>query len=321
VIFLSITRGAPGELESVEVDTAHFMGNFPESCELHALNAPKGNTQPVSKLEDEWTEVLPRTKLGPHRRQFFHLENVAGRTYTHVKLTIYPDGGVKRVRVIGKRAEVEGSYPGNVDPRSYKNLNAEEAIVTAADGSSSTHDISEKSSIGISSSASVNRESDKAAFIQALPLTPEAFFPFGQVVQAYTDPNGAPRGTRITSANQGTATKFHKLASPLSSYPPGSGATTGLSVYRCQPVDLGPSGECKVSVLERHPYTDQALIPMGCASDDDEVSGEALRDSGKSYLVVVAKNGTDDGPDLGTLRAFIASAGQSVVYNAAVWRE
>jgi allantoicase len=45
--------------------------------------------------------ILPRTKLGPHRRHFFQLENAGGIRYTHVMLTIYPDGGVKRVRVIG----------------------------------------------------------------------------------------------------------------------------------------------------------------------------------------------------------------------------
>ena len=57
--------------------------------------------------EDDWTMVLPRTKLGPHRQHQFQLENV-GRPYTHVRVTIYPDGGIKRVRIFGRRVG-EGS--------------------------------------------------------------------------------------------------------------------------------------------------------------------------------------------------------------------
>jgi allantoicase len=48
--------------------------------------------------------ILPRTKLGPHRRHFFQLQNVDHIKYTHVMLTIYPDGGIKRIRAIGTRA-------------------------------------------------------------------------------------------------------------------------------------------------------------------------------------------------------------------------
>jgi hypothetical protein len=53
--------------------------------------------------EEAWFSILPRTKLGPHRRHHFQLQNVEGVLYSHVRLTIYPDGGVKRLRIIGKR--------------------------------------------------------------------------------------------------------------------------------------------------------------------------------------------------------------------------
>lgn len=48
-----------------------------------------------------WVTILPRTKLGPHRRHFFQLQNTDHTKYTHVMLTIHPDGGIKRIRVIG----------------------------------------------------------------------------------------------------------------------------------------------------------------------------------------------------------------------------
>jgi allantoicase len=157
----------------------------------------------------------------------------------------------------------------------------------------------------------------RTTFIPVLPLTPDAFEPFGQVIQAYAEKDAAPRSIRITPANEGTASKFHKLALLSSSYPPETKATTGLSVYRCQPVqNPATDGTWQITTLERHPFTNQAFIPMGCSMMADN----GLENSGTSYLVVVAKNGVDDKPDPGTLRAFIASAAQGIMYDKAVWR-
>ena len=63
--------------------------------------------------EDKWTMILPHQKLGPHRRHFFQLENVADKLFSHVRVTIYPNGGIKRVRVMGRRELVQpASFPG-----------------------------------------------------------------------------------------------------------------------------------------------------------------------------------------------------------------
>ena len=93
----------------VEIDTAHFKGNYPESCELHAIDSPHSvppHQQETSEMGElaAWTMILPRTQLGPHRRHFFQLENVDHTKFTHVMLTIHPDGGVKRIRVIGTQS-------------------------------------------------------------------------------------------------------------------------------------------------------------------------------------------------------------------------
>ena len=98
----------------------------------------------------------------------------------------------------------------------------------------------------------------------------------------------------MTSANQGTAFKFHKLSSTLSSYPPGENAgAPGISVFRCTPPHDLPAGakEFPVKILERHPFTNQVFIPMG---DGTIIGGEddALPNVGKAYLVIVALNGS-----------------------------
>lgn len=113
------SSGALGSLEKAEIDTAHFKGNFPESCELHALFSTDvskktrhffkcNNTiafQVIPSAEESaWTCILPRTKVGAHAQHYFDLENVDGKVYSHVRVTIHPDGGIKRLRIIGKRA-------------------------------------------------------------------------------------------------------------------------------------------------------------------------------------------------------------------------
>ena len=87
---------AETEIERVEVDTSNFKGNYPDACSLEVRVAHDAVTDPDS----EWSEVLPRRKLGPHRRFAFPIEPPA--TATHVRLNIHPDGGVARLRVSGR---------------------------------------------------------------------------------------------------------------------------------------------------------------------------------------------------------------------------
>lgn len=272
----------------MEIDTAHFKGNFPESCEIHATTVTGEIDWSRTRGEDgEWSLILPRTKLGPHRQHHFQLENVEGNLYTHVKVTIHPDGGIKRVRIIGTKGG-RNSHPSEVK----EDVKPAETLRTAP----SVRDV--------------------VSSIPVLPLTPEAFAPFGQVVQAYGDLNAAPKGIKITPANQGSASKYHKLSLLASSYPPEAGATAGLSVYRCKPLEgVSNDGIAELKVMERHPCTNQAFIPMGRGS------GEGLADPGTAYLVVCAKNATDGQPDLSTVRAFVATAAQGIMYNMRVWRE
>lgn len=292
-----IKLGAPGYLEQVEIDTAHFKGNFPESCEIEATYSETDlDVQAHGGEGLSWKVILPRTKLGPHRQHYFQLENVENTVFTHVKMTIYPDGGVKRIRVVGVKA-------------GYSTLPEAPAPVLEQGES----EIATPPSPSTSSPPSVTPQ---VTTIPVLPLTPEAFASFGQVIQGYGDLTAAPKGTKITPANAGTANKFHKLSLLQSSYPSGSNATAGISVYRCQPLtEVASDGTTPLKVLERHPYTNQAFVPMG------KGGAEGLKETSERYLVVVAQNGADDKPDLKTLRAFWASTAQGVVYGTAIWHQ
>jgi allantoicase len=94
-----VRLGVPGVVRGVVVDTAHFKGNYPESCSLEATSAAAEST--LEALEGaRWDEILPRTKLEGDTCNGFAVER-AWRA-THLRLRIFPDGGVARLRVHGE---------------------------------------------------------------------------------------------------------------------------------------------------------------------------------------------------------------------------
>ncbi len=94
-----------GHIRRVEVDTAHFKGNFPESCLLEACNVENATTETLTDLSAPWSTVLPRTKLQAHTRHFFDHELLDTGVASHLRFSIFPDGGVSRLRVYGTLAD------------------------------------------------------------------------------------------------------------------------------------------------------------------------------------------------------------------------
>jgi len=93
-----IRLGAPGIARGVDVETTHFRGNHPESCALEACDVPALlSTDDVARAP--WTEILPRTPLTGDTHNVFPIERSCRAT--HVRLRIFPDGGVARLRVYG----------------------------------------------------------------------------------------------------------------------------------------------------------------------------------------------------------------------------
>lgn len=97
-----VRLGAPGRLSKVEIDTNHFKGNYPESASLEGCLAPGAALDALAT--SKWIEILPRTKLGPNRRHVFSKELRARGPVSHVRLNIFPDGGVSRLRIHGTLA-------------------------------------------------------------------------------------------------------------------------------------------------------------------------------------------------------------------------
>ncbi|MCA1594089.1 MAG: allantoicase [Acidobacteria bacterium] len=95
-----IKLGTRGAIRRVEVDTAHFKGNFPESCSLEACRAD-GVVEDSSIPALPWKDVLARTRLQAHTRHTYEEEIQDAGAVTHVRFNIFPDGGVSRLRIYG----------------------------------------------------------------------------------------------------------------------------------------------------------------------------------------------------------------------------
>jgi allantoicase len=96
-----IQLATSGKIHGVDIDTNHFLGNHPPHASLDALNTYESN---VKDLENaEWTEILPVVALQPGSQNFFEIKE--RQIYTHVRLNIYPDGGVARLKVYGEVAK------------------------------------------------------------------------------------------------------------------------------------------------------------------------------------------------------------------------
>lgn len=96
-----VKLGVPGSLKSIEVDTNHFKGNFPESCSIEGCRLGDVPEDFLMSRSIEWETILPRTELSAHTRHFFEHELCSDKTYTHVRLNIFPDGGISRLRLWG----------------------------------------------------------------------------------------------------------------------------------------------------------------------------------------------------------------------------
>lgn len=96
-----IALGCPGEVSEIEIDTAHFKGNFPDSCDIQAAYVQGGTADQIGTQSLFWRTLMPNQKLKPDSIQRFSAEPEFG-TITHVKLNIHPDGGISRLRLFGK---------------------------------------------------------------------------------------------------------------------------------------------------------------------------------------------------------------------------
>lgn len=93
--------GRSGVIHRIELDTDHFKGNAPASCSLDGCAAGGASAEEVTRSEELWRVLLQHAPLQPNARHRFEHEVQELGPIDHVRLNIFPDGGVARLRVYG----------------------------------------------------------------------------------------------------------------------------------------------------------------------------------------------------------------------------
>lgn len=90
-----------GSIDRILVDTCHFKGNYPDSCMIEACLSDSDNEVLNGNLD--WKAILPSQKLSADHEHEYIKELANPGTYSHIRLNIYPDGGISRLRIFGKK--------------------------------------------------------------------------------------------------------------------------------------------------------------------------------------------------------------------------
>lgn len=103
-----IQLARPTKISGIDIDTSHFTGNYPSSASIDALYAPELMQQSDAELsglnkdywdKKDWQPLVGMTALKGHSHEFVSTDS--NEVVTHIRLNIYPDGGVARLRVYG----------------------------------------------------------------------------------------------------------------------------------------------------------------------------------------------------------------------------
>ncbi len=91
-----------GVIEKILIDTCHFKGNYPDSFLLEGCNIDLDDKNKFDAESIQWQPIMLQTKLTADFEHFFDSEITNKGPFTHVKLNIFPDGGISRMRLWGK---------------------------------------------------------------------------------------------------------------------------------------------------------------------------------------------------------------------------
>jgi allantoicase len=97
----------PGLIEAIEIDTCHFKGNYPDRCSIQAARVAGGDADAIVTQAPTWPLLLPEQKLDMDRQHFFRGEVIPHQPISHLRLNIFPDGGVSRLRLRGRPAPMK----------------------------------------------------------------------------------------------------------------------------------------------------------------------------------------------------------------------
>ena len=101
--YLIVKLGKPGSISKVNVDTSHFNGNQPSMISIDACNSKSNNIKSF-----KWKNLVSKKKTKANSHHIFKTSSKS--VFTHIKLNIFPDGGVARLRLYGSISKENNNF-------------------------------------------------------------------------------------------------------------------------------------------------------------------------------------------------------------------
>jgi allantoicase len=100
--WLIIKFGKPGLIKKLEIDTHHFKGNYPDTCSIQTASITKNlSNKTIVNNSKKWKFILNKSKLSAHKKHVFKKFLIKRSKENYLRINIYPDGGISRIRAFG----------------------------------------------------------------------------------------------------------------------------------------------------------------------------------------------------------------------------
>ena len=103
VDWLIIKCAAPGKIKNIQIDTHHFKGNYPDRCSIQGVYIDKKiSNKSIINNSKKWKFLLNKVKLFANKKHNFKNKLMKNKKINYIKINIFPDGGISRIRAFGK---------------------------------------------------------------------------------------------------------------------------------------------------------------------------------------------------------------------------
>jgi allantoicase len=101
--WLILELGHPAIVEKIEIDTAHFKGNYPDRVSVQGALMPEATDQSLVTQAMFWPPILAEQKTEMDKQHFYAGDDIIPvGPVSHVRVNVFPDGGVSRIRIWGR---------------------------------------------------------------------------------------------------------------------------------------------------------------------------------------------------------------------------
>jgi len=98
-----LAEKSPEKIKKIQIDTHHFKGNYPDMCSLQAAYLHgKISAKSIVNKSKKWKLLLNKVKLRAHKKHNFQNKLMKNKKVNYIKINIFPDGGISRIRAFGR---------------------------------------------------------------------------------------------------------------------------------------------------------------------------------------------------------------------------